>query len=191
MSRRSKNMILLNLLNNLDKKYSDFDEQELSETEDNIQRDDELFTTDLKVSDSNNEDKNIINKRQRQKRRRLLLSSKMRVIKMFDPTAYAKRHHERKITKLLAKSNFRTIRRSKRELPKFSKQWKDNDTLFKQTSTNPSKMLLLIPCHTLTSLIRDKNFGPNLPDYTRHGTSSQGITPLRLQAILKPFFKAY
>lgn len=30
-----------------------------------------------------------------------------------------------------------------------------------------------------------------LPDYTRHGTSSQGITPLRLQAILKPFFKAY
>ncbi|KAL2743791.1 hypothetical protein V1477_008049 [Vespula maculifrons] len=66
------------------------------------------------------------------------------------------------ITKLLAKSNFRTIRRSKRELPKFSKQWKDNDTLFKQTSTNPSKMLLLIPCHTLTSLIRDKNFGPNV-----------------------------
>ncbi|KAL2743792.1 hypothetical protein V1477_008050 [Vespula maculifrons] len=80
MSRRSKNMILLNLLNNIDKKYSDFDEQELSETEDNIQRDDELFTTDLKVSDSNNEDKNIINKRQRQKRRRLLLSSKMRVM---------------------------------------------------------------------------------------------------------------
>lgn len=73
-------MILLNLLNNIDKKYSDFDEQELSETEDNIQRDDELFTTDLKVSDSNNEDKNIINKRQRQKRRRLLLSSKMRVM---------------------------------------------------------------------------------------------------------------
>lgn len=63
-------MKLLEKINNVNEECSDF-----YETEDNMERDDDLFTTDeLESPDRNNEKKNIINKRRGQNRRRLLLN---------------------------------------------------------------------------------------------------------------------
>ena len=68
-------MKLLEKTNNVDQECLDFDEQDLSElkTWKDMERNDDLFTTDeLKSSDSNNEKENI-NKRREQKKRKLLL----------------------------------------------------------------------------------------------------------------------
>lgn len=52
------------------------DEQELSVTENNMETDKKLFTTnESECLDSDNEEENIINKRPGQKRKRLLLTS--------------------------------------------------------------------------------------------------------------------
>ena len=69
-------MKLLDKINNVDEECSNFDEQDLSKIEDNMESDNDLFAADeLEFPDRNNEKENIINKRREHKRSRLLLSS--------------------------------------------------------------------------------------------------------------------
>lgn len=69
-------MKLLKKINNINKECSDFNKQDFSKTENNTEKDDNLFIADeSEFSDRNNEKENIMNKCREQKAKRLLLSS--------------------------------------------------------------------------------------------------------------------